>query len=219
VHKDGVVLVDTGPSPDAMETRPVPTNNFWIAKLTEENLLERQLSLIGYKPEDISHIVLTHLHWDHVGQLTPFKNLNIPIVIQKKELEWALYSIWIGKGVYYTLEDMNMLREGFPLYPIDGRFELLDGVTAYWSGGHTPGHQILEVSLRSGNCYFLLGDFLHVKEELDKEMKGWLLSNVEEYLAMLKWLKLKINASRCKPIVAHDPNLWSDFPRAPKAIE
>jgi len=219
IHEDGIILFDSGPSSDANETRPIPTTNFPITRFNEENMLEKQLALVGYKPEDIDYIVLSHLHWDHIGQLNIFKELKTPIIVQKKELEWALYSIWIGKGVYYTFEDMNMLRNMI-WYPIDEKiFELFDGVTLYWTGGHTPGHQIAKVTLRSGNCYFLLGDFLHIPEEYEKEAKGWLLADSEEWLTELRKLKLREKTQNCKLVISHDPDLWKKFPKAPNPVE
>jgi N-acyl homoserine lactone hydrolase len=215
---NGVVLFDAGTDTDAMSTRPEQTMNFPITSFKDENRLENQLKLAGYKPEDVSFIVISHLHWDHVGQLSIFKGQNIPLIIQKKELEWALYSIWTGKGVYYNLQDLGALV-GAPWYPIDERhFELMEGISLEWTGGHTPGHQIANVALPSGKSYVLTGDYLHIPEELQFEAKGWLLSDAEEWQVELRKLKLQVMARKSELVIGHDPKLWDKFPKAPKAL-
>ena len=220
-HKDGLILFDAGASGDAMTTRPGPTQNFPLVKFENENLLEKQLAVVGYKPQDINFVVLSHLHWDHVGQLPVLGSTNkkIPLIVQKKELEWTLYSIWNGKGVYYTLEDMKPLigANWFPLE--DKQFELLDGVTLEWTGGHTPGHQIVKVTLGSGASYVLTGDYLHIPEEFELETKGWLMGDVEEWQTEVRKLKLEVLAQKNKLVISHDPCLWEKYPRAPKWLE
>lgn len=217
-HKDGVVLFDAGPDPDAMRTHPKQVEHFPLTRFSEENKLEKQLSLAGFKPEDVSMIVISHLHWDHVGQLSIFNTHDVPIIVQKKELQHALYSIWRGKGGYYALEDMNHLV-GASWTPIDEHsFELLDGVTLDWTGGHTPGHQIMKVSLGSGNTYVLTGDYLHIPEEYDLETKGWMMGDADEWQTYLRKLKLAVLAQKAKLVISHDPKLWEKFPKAPKAL-
>jgi glyoxylase-like metal-dependent hydrolase (beta-lactamase superfamily II) len=217
-HKDGRILFDVGTEPDANTTRPAQTENFPLVRFTDENRLEKQLALAGYKAEDIDYIVISHLHWDHVGQFSIFKAKKIPLIVQKKELEWALYIIWNGKGGYYNIQDLLPLvgNSWFPL--VDKTLELMDGVAVEWTGGHTPGHQILKVKLRSGKTYVLTGDYLHIPEEYDLESKGWLLSDQEEWQVELRKLKLEVLTRHAELIISHDPKLWEKYPRAPKAL-
>jgi len=217
-HKDGRILFDAGTAPDAMVTRPRQTENFPLIRFTDENRLEKQLALIGYKPEDIDYIVISHLHWDHVGQFPLFKTKKTPMIVQKKELEWALYVIWNGKGGYYDLQDLTPLI-GASWFPLEDKsFELMDGIVIDWTGGHTPGHQILKATLKSGRTYILTGDYLHIPEEYESETKGWLLADQEEWQVHLRKLKLQVLAKRAELIISHDPNLWEKHPKAPKAL-
>lgn len=218
-HKDGLVLFDAGASPDVNTTRPKTTEEFPLTRFSDQNLLEKQLSLLGLRPADIAYVVISHLHWDHIGQLPTFGNRKVPLILQKRELEWALYSIWQAKALNYTLEDMQPLigSNWFPLE--DKSFELLDGITLEWTGGHTPGHQIVKVTMTSGNTYVLTGDYLHTPEEYDLETKGWLLGDAEEWQAEIRKLKLQVMAQKAKLVISHDPGLWEKYPRAPRWIE
>jgi len=218
-HDDGVVLFDAGFDPDGMRTHPNQTEMFPIAQFSRDNMLDKQLSLIKLKPDDITLIVLSHLHWDHVGHLNLLDTKHTPLIVQKRELQWALHTLWTTQGpTPYAIEDMKpLIRASW--VPIDDQvFDLLDGVTLNWTGGHTPGHQVMRAKLRSGGDYLLSGDYLHIPEEYDLEAKGWLLGNADEWTTYMRKLKLTVLAQKAKVVIGHDPNLWSKYSKAPKSL-
>ncbi|MEM0271915.1 MAG: N-acyl homoserine lactonase family protein [Thermoprotei archaeon] len=219
-HKDGNVLFDTGIALDAMSTHAKGLMEvFPITRISEENRVEKQLAKIGMKTGDISFVVISHLHLDHIGQATPFKDAKVPIIVQKKELEAALYMLWQGKGGAYDLSDLLPLV-GANWTPIDDqRFEVVEGVEAEFTGGHTRGHQILNVKTKAGNSYTFTGDYLHLPQEYELEAKGWLLSDADEWHAYIRKLKARVKARGTKVVVGHDPKLWEKFPKAPQSLE
>jgi N-acyl homoserine lactone hydrolase len=217
-HKDGNILFDTGIALDAMDTHAEGLMDAFPLTISKENDIERQLSKIGLKPGDISFVVMSHLHFDHVGQLPVFKEKNIPILVQKKELQTALYMLWQGKGGAYDMTDMRAL-EGAAWRPIDDdRFELVDGVELEFTGGHTPGHQVMHVSLKSGNNFTIAGDFMHVPKEYEIEAKGWLLGDADEWHGYIRKLKVREKARKEKIVISHDPDFWNKYPKAPKYL-
>ncbi|SDL63643.1 Glyoxylase, beta-lactamase superfamily II [Glycomyces sambucus] len=133
----GVTLVDAGIGPadsPAAAWAPVP------GRLPEE------LAAAGIDPAEVSNVVLTHLHTDHVGWAVVGADRrpyfpNAEYLLQRKEVD-AIDAINPG------------LREGLvdPLRR-DGRLRLLDGDAALRTGervvatpGHTPGHQSVLVA-------------------------------------------------------------------------
>jgi len=71
----GLVLVDTGLGADEYVHRSFVlelTRIVMIAPLDPEEAAVRQVVRLGYKPEDVRHIVLTHMHFDHAGGLPDF---------------------------------------------------------------------------------------------------------------------------------------------------
>ncbi len=71
----GLVLVDTGVGVDDYVRRSFVlslTRIVMIVPLDPEEAAIRQVVRLGYKPEDVRHIVLTHLHFDHAGGLPDF---------------------------------------------------------------------------------------------------------------------------------------------------
>lgn len=222
-HEDGLILLDTGELPRAERTGDstweIFEEVFPLTRFTDENRLENQLKLIGLAPEDIDYVVFTHLHPDHAGQAYIFKDLPTPLVVHKKELMWAAYMMYLGKSGDYQPVDLEPLRGG-QWFPIDSEsFELLPGVELILMGAHTPGSIVVKVTTKSGNNYIFTGDFIHLPEELEKESKGWLLRDLEEYLTGLRKIKLMMKRPKTHLVISHDPNLWEKYPKAPKALE
>jgi glyoxylase-like metal-dependent hydrolase (beta-lactamase superfamily II) len=126
---DRLALVDTGvgglASP-ASSWAPVP------------GTLLARLARLGTSPDDIEAVVLTHLHSDHIsgaiGEYGPaFRNARH--VIQRAETDAA--SDQVKDALLRPLGDL--------LQVVDGAAEVIPGVRAHLTPGHTPGHQIVEI--------------------------------------------------------------------------
>lgn len=219
-HPGGNVLFDAGISPNAMETHEKGVvEAFPIVKMSADNEIENQLRKCNLTAKDIDFIVISHLHLDHIGQLGVFRDFGTPIIVQKRELESALYLLWQNKGGAYDFADLGALR-GANWAPINDRqFELLDGVLIEWTGGHTAGHQVMHVATQSGRYYTFTGDYIHIPEEYELEAKGWLLSDADEWHAYIRKLKILQKARKSQLVMGHDPDLWSKFPATPGSLK
>jgi glyoxylase-like metal-dependent hydrolase (beta-lactamase superfamily II) len=219
-HDDGYLLFDTGLN---MDSRKLVSKDildvFPILKLDGNNSIENQLKLLNLKPEDISAVVLSHLHWDHSGQACIFKEMKTPIIVHKKELNYALYSMWIGKSGAYIFENLEPLR-GANWVPIeDSVYELYPGIEVILMGGHTPGSLMLKIVTKQGNTYLFTSDFIQVPIELEVENMGWLMGDAEEWYTSIRKLKFLLKNKKTFPIIGHDPDLWNKYPKIPKGIE
>lgn len=124
-----IVLVDTGigaiDSP-AASWAPVP------------GVLGEELAAVGVSPNDIDVVVLTHLHSDHASGATAGGVPAFPsarYVVQRADVDWAS-----GPMVEHVLRP---LREH--LHIVDGDTEVLPGIQAVHTPGHTPGHQVVRL--------------------------------------------------------------------------
>jgi glyoxylase-like metal-dependent hydrolase (beta-lactamase superfamily II) len=138
---------------------------------TDTSNLKTNLDIFGLTPEDVTHVVLSHLHFDHAaGSTFVDQNAstqptmpNANYFVQK--LEW-LYAIErVGEknpvqGADYNMDELYKLHAEERLVLItDTSFELLPGITLIRTGGHTPGHQIIKIQSEGESAYFL-GDLV-----------------------------------------------------------
>jgi len=141
--------------------------------------LKTNLDIFGLTPDDITHVVLTHLHYDHAGGST-FVNKDIctqatmgyaNYFLQKKEWAYALQQVGkdqTQKGAHYDLDEFYKLAADDKLvFIVDSKFELIPGVQLIRTGGHTPGHQIVKIHSK-GETAYILGDLLPSENHLNQ---------------------------------------------------
>ena len=145
---------------------------------TDTSNLLTNLDIFGLSPSDITHVVLSHLHFDHAAGST-FVDVNtstqptMPYAnyfIQKKEWYFALQQLDVKKqtiGAGYELDEFYKLAAEDKLVMItDTYFELLPGIELIHTGGHTPGHQIVKIQDAGETAYFL-GDLIPSEHHLN----------------------------------------------------
>lgn len=117
------------------------------------------LNALGSSPEQITHVVFTHLHTDHsngafVGNPDDpdLRFPNAKHVVQTDEWDDAVNPNE-RTGAVYLVPRLKKIEENGQLELVDGDVEIVPGVTVRKTGGHTRGHQGVEV--RSGNERFV----------------------------------------------------------------
>ncbi|WP_138430376.1 MBL fold metallo-hydrolase [Fodinibius saliphilus] len=137
------------------------------------------LAIFELSPNDITHVVLSHLHYDHAagstyvdeGQQTKPTFPNAQYYIHQKEWEYSLKQIERGTAFYdtnYQLDEFYRLVADEYVYFLTGQTnEILDGLKIIQTGGHTPGHQIIEIKSDNEIAYFL-GDLIPSSTQLNK---------------------------------------------------
>lgn len=145
--------------------------------INTSNLLTN-LDIFGLTPADITHVVLSHLHYDHAAGSTfvDSDTTTQPTMtyanyfIQKKEWYYALEQMGAAKqnpGAGYNLDEFYKLAAEDKLVMItDEVFELLPGIDIIRTGGHTPGHQIVKIHDGEEAAYFL-GDLVPSEHHLN----------------------------------------------------
>ncbi|HEV7648614.1 MAG TPA: MBL fold metallo-hydrolase [Actinophytocola sp.] len=126
---------------------------------------EEQLAAHDLAPDDLTCVIMTHLHRDHAGHLHRVP-MTVPVVVNRGELGDACTGI---QGRAYARDDLHHLIDR--LYtPGALRFldladsgateELFPGVTCRLTGGHTPGSIAVVVATTEGEAY-LCGDLFY----------------------------------------------------------
>jgi len=109
------------------------------------------LRLLGVDAGEVGDVVITHLHYDHVGNFTLFPKARFHL--QDKEMEFATGRHMrhpVFAGAYEAEEVVGMVREVFKgrVEFHDGDAELAPGLSVHYIGGHTAGLQAVRVMTR-----------------------------------------------------------------------
>jgi glyoxylase-like metal-dependent hydrolase (beta-lactamase superfamily II) len=124
---------------------------------------DEAVKLAGVQPEEITEIVISHAHWDHLGGIDLFPKANV--WIQREEYRYYTSDAWQPKGDHGGIDPEDVLAlvrintQG-RLRPVDGDdIEIFPGIRAYTGGHHTYAAQYIRVDgnppfvLASDNCY------------------------------------------------------------------
>jgi len=124
-------------------------------------LLQQKLDDHGLKPRNISHVLLTHSHYDHSVNWTMFPNARI--FVGKIELEWALSEPWGTTPVPELY--VEKLNDWPTLIKLDDGDEVLSHISAFVAPGHTPGCLVFVLSGQNRDLIFT-GDAAKNRAEL-----------------------------------------------------
>lgn len=197
---DGNVLFDTGLSPRAL---PGLRRTDPLARFDEADLLVNRLDALGLRPDDVSLVVLSHLHYDHAGGAELFPRSEL--IVQKDEYSYANYPASFFAPFYYR---KNFDLPGYRWRLLDGDTELAPGLTILRSDGHTPGHQSLMVELPQTGPVILTGDACYWREHLEQERVPGVVWNPTLALHSIKRLKTLARLTRSRIFPGHDPEFW-----------
>ena len=206
---DAAILFDTGLSPRAV---PGLQRSDSLARFTEEDLLVQRLDSIGLEPKDVDLVVLSHLHFDHAGGADLFPSSEL--VVQKDEYAYGHYPASFFASFYYR---KNFDLPGFRWRLLDGDAELVPGVTALRSDGHTPGHQSLLVELPNSGPVILAGDSCYWQRSIDEEIPPGVVWDPTRAMHSIKRLKTIARLTGGRVFPSHDPAFWASAIKAPDA--
>jgi glyoxylase-like metal-dependent hydrolase (beta-lactamase superfamily II) len=162
VHPRGMLIYDTGLN-DRLVGRPLYENVLEGYGQIKFNTLSGQLADIGVTPANIDYLVLSHYHWDHIGNAGDFAGSTW--LVYKGDHDEMFNSTardnpWFNQ--YAALENSKtMLLSGDHDVFGDGTVVVLA------TPGHTAGHCSLLVRLKNTGPVVLSGDLYHYAEERD----------------------------------------------------
>ncbi|MBQ7145273.1 MAG: MBL fold metallo-hydrolase [Lachnospiraceae bacterium] len=147
-----VILVDTGMPSEIPDV--VPDEKTLIYMGSKVNSYVDALAAIGYKPEQVSKILITHKHADHTGELRAFPNAKIYASREECKADELQYlnvvPVDFTDGPYANFEKSQKIIEG--VYYIEAK-------------GHTTGNSI--VIVEDGGLYYMIhGDVTYTDEAL-----------------------------------------------------
>jgi N-acyl homoserine lactone hydrolase len=205
------VALIAGPEKILVDTSFLSVERTWeirrrkIVRGPEQELVAA-LAHAGARPEEITKVIHTHLHYDHAGNNRLFPNARF--FVQREELRYALAPTCFDASAYFAPSlgvTPDYLGTRFEL--LDGDAEIASGVGVISTPGHTPGHQSVLVNTVGGR-YCVAGDAVMWHENLERMIPPGVLTSVIECMASLE--RIKREADHVFP--SHEPKLFGKGP-------
>jgi glyoxylase-like metal-dependent hydrolase (beta-lactamase superfamily II) len=168
VHPRGVLMWDAGAVADHERSGGVGYNQRLVRRDNQERFvklaptLTSQLAAAGYKPSDVTHLALSHYHWDHTADANLFAGAQW--LVSKKEHD-AMFRADPPGGT--RPETYNALKNVRATLITGNEHDVFgDGtVVIRQASGHTEGHTVLYVKLAKTGGVVLSGDLYHYPAE------------------------------------------------------
>ena len=178
------------------------------------------LRLIGIEATEVKDVIVTHMHYDHVGNLQLFPNARFHI--QDEELAYVT-----GRAMtHYVLRSSFALNDVLEMVRLlygdrvvfhNGDDEVVPGVSLHHIPGHTRGMQSVRVHSERG-WVVLASDAAHYYENLQKETPFATLENMFLMLEGFRRLR-KLAPTDAHIVPGHDPAVLERYPPAAPALE
>ena len=199
-----VILVDTGYDADEAQARGRPIRLDPVEALRPFDLT----------PEDVTEIIVTHLHYDHAGGMHLFPNARLHL--QAAEMAYATGpcmchdTLRMPFTASHVCEAVKRLYSGQVIFH-DGDAEIADGITVHCIGGHSRGLQVVRVRTQVG-WMVLASDASHFYENFAARKPFPIVVDLQNMLDGFDTLHRL--ASRPELIIpGHDPLVRSYFPQ------
>ena len=181
-----VILVDTGVPAGFPEAAPTEDAQIYNGRQVQDYM--DGFRALGYKPEQVTKILLTHRHVDHSGELKSFPNAKI--YVGEEEL---------------VADELKGINNIVPVHFTDGPYhnfpesqKIADGIYYIKAKGHTPGNSIVIVE-NDGLFYMIQGDVTYTDEAL-------YMNRLSAF--NMSWDEARVTLDRVRQFVADHPTVY-----------
>lgn len=220
-HDGGYILYDTGSNPNAM-------NGYWPESLQDayefhqnlEERLEVQLALCGVQPENIDTVIVSHMHFDHTGNLHLFKHADI--YVPKADFMMAQTMVRLSEKptsfTGYCKGDMDVLVKQYHL--VEDPFEIVPGVEIINLPGHTAGLLGVIIHCKKDGTFIFPMDAVYTNEIYGPPAKAsGLLFDQSAYFKSIETVRRLQRQYNATVIPAHDWDFFHTLRKAPEYYE
>jgi glyoxylase-like metal-dependent hydrolase (beta-lactamase superfamily II) len=223
LHPRGVLMWDTGCVPDDAwqpgdrpVTHPLDLPNGQRRRVTLSRRIGDQLRECGLGPSDVTHLGLSHYHYDHTGNANLFASATWLVPGAEREAMFATVppdltqpadfaSLRVAPTEVIEDDDLDVFGDG--------------SVRICAAPGHTPGHQVLRLRLRSGRVVYLSGDLYHYRQERDLDRVPGFEFDPRQTRETRASIEHRIDAEQAELWIQHDLEDYDGRARAPAVHE
>lgn len=210
---EGTLLWDTS-IPRDWETRWVPTGLqefFPYDQVSEEQYLDSRLRQLDLAPGDLDYVVLSHLHFDHAGNIRPFVGAGPRLVVNDKEKDWAF-----GYDGAFNGAHLKSDYDGIDFETVSGDVEFLPGVSLIEAPGHTPGTMAMKVDLSETGTIIFTSDAIYMGVSYGPPATpAAIVNDLSAWYSSVEKIRAIAEKSNAMVVFGHDAEQLRSMRRAP----
>lgn len=198
-------VLDTGFAPDMARTR-----GRQLVRPVGEGL-----QAIGIDPKAVRDVIVSHMHYDHAGNIPLFPNARFHV--QDAEMEFVTGRAMCNAHARQAFEAEHAAQMIHRIFEDrvafhDGDAELAPGITLHHVGGHTKGLQVVRVKTRRGHVV-LASDAAHLYANMERMRPFPIVTDIGKYLEAFATIR-KLATSEAHIVPGHDPLVLARYPLA-----
>ncbi len=204
VSNDRAIVVDTG----AAEHKVKQLGRQWLAPPTDA------LKKLGVDPANVEDVILSHAHWDHVGDLGAYPKARFHMNdLEMESITGPDMSYHVLREPYHMDEAQQIAGLVYEdrLSFIEGDGTFAPGVDYTLIGGHSAGQIALTVETERGPVV-LATDAIHFWQEVEKERAFLIFHDLRKMLAGYRKLNAMAGGDMGRLLPGHDPLVKSRYP-------
>jgi len=209
-HDDGLFLFDTGIDLGHMN-RVLP---FELPEQTAEQTIPAQLAACGFELGDVTTLVNSHLHIDHVGGNQLFRGTGVRNLIHERELAQARDH---EPFEFFGYSDKSWDYEGANIHTVSGDLDLGKGLRLYETPGHTVGHYSLLIE--GATPMLFAADVAFTAAALEKGIQSGFHNNPVLGVRSIARVKRLAEEHGAEIFFSHDMDAWHGYKHAPDFYE
>ncbi|MGP4050918.1 N-acyl homoserine lactonase family protein [Streptomyces sp. 2A115] len=210
---EGTLLWDTS-CPRDWETRWEPTGLqefFPYDQVSDDQYLDAQLGRLGVSPERLDYVVLSHLHFDHAGNVNMFAGTGARLVCHSEEQKWAFGYEGAFNGAHLKAD-----YEGLDFETVSGDTEILPGVTLIEAPGHTPGTMAMKVDLPETGSMIFTSDAVYMGDSYGPPATpAAIVNDLSAWYGSVEKIRGLAEQSNAQVVFGHDAEQLRSMRRAP----
>jgi glyoxylase-like metal-dependent hydrolase (beta-lactamase superfamily II) len=204
-NRERTVIVDCGVRPALAAQRNL------LGYLNPADILRR----IGVDSARVEHLVITHIHQDHVGGLELFPRATV--YVQQREFDF-----WVSDPIArrppfarnsdpVAIRHLGAMRGSERLVMVDGDREILPGIELLLTPGHTPALQSVAVATANGLA-ILTSDCAHVHRTFETDIPSSIICDLPVWMRSLTKLRERVSGRLDMLFPGHDMAMRLNYP-------